>query len=141
MMQRLRMSALTLVLACFASLAFAGILLPWERRVFASTTPGIGTELGYYVFIAMLFIGALFVGRLVAYDEQRAFELPILGVATIALITTLAFYQTQIGSLDGTLMDSFAVVKVGRGFFVTLAALIAIEVTVAAHLLGVLSWL
>jgi len=141
MMRRLLASAFTLVLSGFAGIAFAGILLPWKRRVFDTTTPGISTELGYYVFVAMLIIGALLVGRLVNYDEPHALELPILGVATIALITTLAFYHTQIGSLDGTLTHSFAVVEVGRGFFVTLAALIAIEVTVAAHRFEVLSWL
>ncbi len=141
MMRRLQASALTLVLAGLAGIAVAGTILPWERRVFGSTTQGIGTELGYVVFVSMLIVGAFLIARLIKYDEPHAVELPMLEVASVALLTMLVFYQTEIGRPDRTLSDAYHVVNVGRGFFVTLVALVAIEFMVAAHLLGVFAWL
>lgn len=141
MMQRLRMSALTLVLTGFTAIAAIGLLLPWERGIFNSTSRGVDTVAGLWVLMLVIVVAGLAVLRLLEYTLPHALEAPLLGVAFLALAIMLLFYVTQIGRADNSVGDATFRFEVARGYFVTLAGLLALEVAVAAHRFEVPSWL
>jgi len=130
MMHRLRTGALSLVLVVCAVLAAIGIFMPWEDGV--NQTDGVRTYGGMVLPIVPI-IGVLALLRLIGSAPPNVFDVPMLVAALFALAIMLVFYVVQIGRMDSRIADSTRAVEAGDGFFLTLAGLVALAATVAAH--------